>query len=56
MQDPAGVRAMIARRQSILEIAEIPDYPGVSTICRWKGADIARMMGEQVLQDKRPVQ
>jgi hypothetical protein len=35
---------MIARRLSIPEIVEIPDYPGVSTICRWQGADIARMM------------
>jgi hypothetical protein len=38
---------MIARRQSIPEIADIPNYPGVSTICRWKGVGITRMMEDR---------
>jgi steroid delta-isomerase-like uncharacterized protein len=38
---------MIARRQSILEIVDIPDYPGVCTICRWKGVGVTRMMKDR---------
>jgi steroid delta-isomerase-like uncharacterized protein len=39
---------MIARRQSIPEIVDIPncadDYPGVSTIYRWKGMSASHIM------------
>ena len=45
------MRAMIARRQSILEIVDIPDcsgdYPGVCTIYRWKGVGVTRMMKDR---------
>jgi hypothetical protein len=38
---------MIARRQNIPEIVDIPNYPGVSTICRWKEVGVARMMKDR---------
>jgi steroid delta-isomerase-like uncharacterized protein len=38
---------MIARRQSVLKIIEILNYPDVSTNCRWKGPDTKRMIEDR---------